>query len=370
MKKVKSYNIFDVNILFFLLGLVFLTFGAYVQSKSFDYGILITEYIIVLLPVLFYGIYKKIDLIEALRLRKIKFKVILKIVGLSIFLVPIIGFGNIITTTLLSYFNLVIYIDMPSAQNGYELVKYSFLIAISAGICEEIFFRGMVLNAYEKHTNRKFALIMSSVLFGLFHFNIQNLLGPMLLGVIFSYLVYITDSILSSIIAHAMNNWVSVFAGYLMNKFGSEISTVTIENVNITTSDMIMSSIFIGLIAIVSLVIIYIFIKSIKRDCLEIKDDMSVIIKGEPYFIVKKKKKGLILINDELNFKELNINNIYNKLIFLDNKNLVDVVIEENLNIHNKNNFKVELYKFFPLFLSLIVYVYFMILVWQSYGLI
>lgn len=369
MKKDTSYKILDVNIMFFLLGIVFLTFGAYVQSQNFDTGIIITEYIIILLPVIIYGLYKKIDLLEALRLKKISFKVVLKIIGLSIFLVPIIGFGNIVITTILSYFDLVIYFEMPSAQNGYELLKYSFLMAISAGICEEIFFRGMILNAYEKHTNRKFALIISSILFGVMHYNIQNLIGPMLLGVIFAYLVYITDSIFSSIIAHTLNNGVSVFVGYLMNKYNDGYNTLTESNLELTSSELLLTCFFIALIAIISVIIIYIFIKSIKKDCFKVRDNMSVTIDNQNYFVVKKKREGLILIKENLNFYSLSVNDIYERLNFYDNKKLENITIEENLNM-TKNKIDIELYKFFPILLSLIMYGYYMFAVWKNFGLI
>jgi len=45
----KNYKLLDVNMMFFILGIVLLTFGAYVQSVNFDTGIFITEYIIVLM---------------------------------------------------------------------------------------------------------------------------------------------------------------------------------------------------------------------------------------------------------------------------------------------------------------------------------
>ena len=365
----KNYKLLDVNMMFFILGIVLLTFGAYVQSVNFDTGIFITEYIIVLMPVVLFGLYKRINIFKALRLNKIKTKVVIKIFFLSLFLIPIIGFGNIIVATILSYFDLMILYEMPTATNSFELLKYSFLIAISAGICEEIFFRGMILNAYESATNKKFAIIMSAILFGVFHFNIQNLLGPILLGIIFGYLVIITDSIYSAIIAHTLNNWVAVIGGYLTNIYSPEIYELENLNVEVNVNDMIVSTISLSVVAILSIIIILLFIKSIKKDCFKVKDNMSLKIDDKNYFNVKKKKNGLVLIKENLDFRKMSQKDIYDNMIFMSNENLKNSLIIENYKTNKLKNINVEAYKFFPLFLTLAVYGYYMMLIWKSYGL-
>ena len=107
--------------------------------------------------------------------------------------------------------------SVPTASSGLEYMLLFAVIAGSAGICEEIFFRGVILNAYESELGRKWGAIFSGVLFGLFHFNPQNLFGPILLGILFAYLVQVTGSIWAGIIAHTANNGIAVTAGYLIN---------------------------------------------------------------------------------------------------------------------------------------------------------
>jgi membrane protease YdiL (CAAX protease family) len=366
----KNYDLLGVNVLFMLLGLVFLTFGAYIQSVNFDIGIFITEYFIVLLPVFLYGYYKKVDFKEALRLKPLKRKVLLKIIGLSFFLVPIIGFGNIMVTTVLNFFDLVIVYDIPTAQGIGDFFKYSFLIAISAGICEEIFFRGMVLNAYEKHTNKRFAFFMSSILFGVFHYNIQNLVGPILLGFIFAYLVYITDSVLSAIIAHAINNWVSVIAGFIVNNFGSDLTEVAQNEAAFSSNDMIMGTIMMGVFASISLLIILLFLKSIKNDCLVLEDNQEILIDSEAYYLIRRKKNGIIVSRNDLDYLKMNVKELFGHLIFIKNNELKDMVIKSNEKILINNNQKINPYKIFPIGVSFAVYFFYTIVVWKSFGLI
>lgn len=372
MKQSKNgnYDLLGVNVLFMLLGLVFLTFGAYMQSVNFDIGIFVTEYFIVLLPVFAYGYYKKVDFKNALRLKPLKIKVLLKIIGLSLFLVPIIGFGNILVTTVLNFFDLVIVYDIPTAQGIGDFLKLSFLIAISAGICEEIFFRGMVLNAYEQHTNKRFAFFMSAILFGVFHYNIQNLIGPILLGFIFAYLVYITDSVLSAIIAHAINNWISVIAGFIVNNFGSELTEVAQGEASFSSSEMIMGTIMMGVFASISLLIILLFLKSIKNDCLTLEDNQDILIDSEPYFVVRKKKNGIIVSQSDLNYLKMSIKELFNHLIFIKNEELKEMTIKSNEKILIKNNTRINPYKIFPIGVSFVVYFFYTIVVWKSFGLI
>lgn len=365
-----NYDIFGVNLLFMFLGLIFLTFGAYIQSVNFDIGIFITEYGIVLLPVIIYGVYRKVDFKKALRLKPLKFKVLIKIIGMSLFLVPIIGFGNIIMTTILNFFNLVIVYEIPTAQGVNDFFKYSFLIAISAGICEEVFFRGMILNAYESQTNRRFAFFMSAILFGVFHYNIQNLVGPILLGFIFAYLVYITDSIYSAIIAHALNNWVSVIAGFVLNNYGSGLNEMVEGEATFSSTEMIMGTIMMGVIASISFLIILIFLRSIKNDCLELKDNQEILIDSKPYFIVRKKKSGIIVSKSNLNFLKMSKDEVFDALAFIKNNQLKQMNIRSNEKILIKKNLKINPYKVFPIGVSFIVYCFYTVVVWKSFGLI
>jgi hypothetical protein len=366
----RNYDLLGVNVLFMLLGLVFLTFGAYIQSVNFDIGIFITEYFIVLLPVFVYGYYKKVDFKNALRLKPLKSKVFFKIIGLSFFLVPIIGFGNILMTTVLNFFDLVIVYDIPTAQGIGDFFKYTFLIAISAGICEEIFFRGMVLNAYEKHTNKRFAFFMSSILFGVFHYNIQNLIGPILLGFIFAYLVYITDSILSAIIAHAINNWVSVIAGFIVNNLGSAIPDVAQNEANFTSNEMIMGTIMMGVFASISLLVILLFLKSIKNDCFTLEDNQEILIDSDPYFVVRRKKKGIIVTKSDLDYLKMSTKELFNHLVFIKNDEIKQMTIRSNEKILMKSNNKIIPYKIFPIGVSFAVYFFYTIVVWKSFGLL
>ena len=202
---------------FIILAVVFLTLGAYVQSRELISGLLITEFGIIALPSFIYAVVKRKDLKKIYRFNKIPVSAIFKIVGIAALMLPVIAVANLITLFFIELLGTSLPSSVPTASSGLEYMLLFAVIAGSAGICEEIFFRGVILNAYESELGRKWGAIFSGVLFGLFHFNPQNLFGPILLGILFAYLVQVTGSIWAGIIAHTANNGIAVTAGYLIN---------------------------------------------------------------------------------------------------------------------------------------------------------
>ena len=65
-------------------------------------------------------------------------------------------------------------------------------------VCEELMHRGFLLTAYERRGSYR-AVVIIAILFGLFHFDIMNLAGPIFLGLIIGYYVIRTGSIFAGI---------------------------------------------------------------------------------------------------------------------------------------------------------------------------
>jgi len=79
-------------------------------------------------------------------------------------------------------------------------------IGIITPLTEEIVFRGVVLNRLKKH-GIMFGLIASSILFGVYHLNVIQIITGMLLGLILGY-VSMNYSIVYSVILHIFNNFI------------------------------------------------------------------------------------------------------------------------------------------------------------------
>lgn len=212
-----SPTILETNIFYFVIALVFLTIGAYVQHADINSGLLITEFEIILIPTIFYLGIRRYNLNEVLRLNKISFSQAILTPLIVIFAYPVGIFLNLIVIMILGYFGKIITPPLPTPSNINEFIIGFFIISLSAGICEEIMFRGMIMKSYERLGKTK-AILISGVMFGIFHFNIQNLIGPIFLGILFGYIVYKTNSIFTAIIAHATNNAIAWGLSYFVSK--------------------------------------------------------------------------------------------------------------------------------------------------------
>lgn len=285
------FKISEANMLFLVLAFVFLTLGAYVQSVDTIIGLIITEYGILLLPILIYAWATKKDIKRVFRLKKIPFKVAILIVVMALFLVPVIALVNLLALFIIELFSTSVAVPIPTATSLGDLILYLFVISFTAGICEEFFFRGMVLNAYENEVDMKRAVIFSAVLFGIFHFNPQNLLGPITLGLIFGYLVQLTGSIWAGVIAHAANNAVAVIIGFVVNLSSNGVSSEYVEGFQaepvLDAPEVILGVIvFYAILSIASFVGVKAMLSRIMRYYPRYEVGDTVLVKAKPYEII------------------------------------------------------------------------------------
>ncbi len=265
----KRLKVLDANILYFIGAVLFWTVGVYFQTRDLHSGLIITQYIIILLPPIIYILVKKLDIKETLKLNKISFKHGFLVACITILVYPAAVFGNSLVMTILSLLGNLNIPQLPMATNKKEYLFLMFIISISAGICEEIFFRGFILSGYERLGKRK-AIILSAILFGFFHFNIYNLMGPIILGLAFGYLVLETGSIFAGMIGHMVNNGFAVTLGFVLNlasDFLLDANTVSDVAEDIPTSTaMLTGTIMFGIISVITLLVAYQLVKIIKID--------------------------------------------------------------------------------------------------------
>ncbi|QEK12524.1 CPBP family intramembrane metalloprotease [Crassaminicella thermophila] len=265
MENRKEVGILGANILYLITAILLLTIGYYVQHKDVESGLIITEYILILLPPLIYVRLKGDNFKRVFRLNKLKLKHGLLIIGITILSYPIALFFNLVIMTFISTLGNIEPPPIPTAKNISEYFVLMIIISMSAGICEEFFFRGLILRSYERMGQIN-AIVISSFLFGLFHFNIQNFLGPVILGLIFGYLVYRTDSLFAGIIGHMTNNGVAVTLGFLINLINRKLPKQDISTNMPNTLQLIMATVFVGFIATITGVGAYLLLRIIIKD--------------------------------------------------------------------------------------------------------
>lgn len=205
--KKKNLNVLTVNAFTLILGIVFLIVGDYFQTKDLFIGIFINEVFIILIPAFFLS--KGGNLKSVLRINKLSIKNFFRIIFIVILSYPIILLLNGIFLSLISNFVALKNFSLESLLKDKSIVHYLFYMCLVPSICEEVFFRGALLNSYDIY-GRKFAIFMSAFVFALFHFDIQNFVAPLLLGILFGNLIELTGSIFAAFIAHGLNNIIAV----------------------------------------------------------------------------------------------------------------------------------------------------------------
>lgn len=211
----------ETGLLYSGVALLLLFLGSYVQRKNFVSGILITEFIIVLAPSLIFLSVRKYDIPEVLRLKPVSFLNLFIIFSMMLFSLWIVLILNLFNLWLLkAIFGRVITSPLPI--NETPLLVNILLIGGTAGICEEVMFRGVIQRSFEKLGASR-AILITGFLFGLFHMDFQKLLGTFLLGVLIGFIVYRTNSLFAGMFAHFANNSLAVTISTLVGKLSGDM---------------------------------------------------------------------------------------------------------------------------------------------------
>lgn len=198
-------------------------------GKNFDYALNVVSQVVILfcLSIFLFSAMQKNKVKDTFKFfgyKKISFKAVLICIGIGI----IVYFLNIFIAT---FFNSILALfGYSSSSSVTYLSSYPFWIflinilvtAVLPGVCEETVHRGLLLKGLSGFGERK-ALVISSLLFGFMHMNIDQFFYATLIGFLLGYLALISDSIFPAMIVHFINNALSVFASYSsFNSLGFE----------------------------------------------------------------------------------------------------------------------------------------------------
>lgn len=105
-------------------------------------------------------------------------------------------------------------------KNTFDILQSGWLgiacVAILGPILEELLFRGAITKVLLKKYNPVTAILVSGLIFGIFHVNPAQVVGAILIGFVLAWIYYRTRSLIPCILIHIMNNSLSV---YLSLKF-------------------------------------------------------------------------------------------------------------------------------------------------------
>ena len=222
LKKGTLPTLSDGLIIYAFVMLVFLYICSYLQLRYKMTGLVLTELIIAIIPILL-SIYIKTDFKKVYSINKLS---ITEIIGAIC-----LWAGTYMITTLISSILVQWFPDglEELAKAQYELMKENSLwvnllvIALLPAICEETLFRGFLLSAF---TNEKYparGILLTGILFGIMHISLIKLLPITILGIAIAYAVYKTKSIFAGMLIHFLNNGFAVLATSKLTQPSSEI---------------------------------------------------------------------------------------------------------------------------------------------------
>lgn len=119
-------------------------------------------------------------------------------------------------TVVLIDFVMPILPEIPDfLEDTFDVLQAGWLgilcIAVLGPILEELLFRGAITRVLlEKYSPAK-AVIISALIFGIFHINPAQVVSAFLIGLLLAWLYYKTASLIPCILVHILNNSLSVY---------------------------------------------------------------------------------------------------------------------------------------------------------------
>lgn len=182
---------------------------------------LVYSQLIFLFPSVMYMLLNKKKYRNTVRFNKIKVGNVFLIILFGILLSPVLTFINALSLVLTS--NAVSNTMIGITEQVPWIIGF-LLVAIMPAICEETVYRGVLFNEYGKYDILKGALL-SGLLFGLMHRNLNQFTYAFFMGVVFALLVEASGSIISTMILHVMINGFSITLMYLYKPLYNFVSS-------------------------------------------------------------------------------------------------------------------------------------------------
>jgi len=188
--------------------------GYPLQSRFPVWGVLATEWLLVLLPVLLTLGVLRLDPVRTLRLRRpsVSAMVAAVLLGVSAWLVlgqVTLAIQNRILPMPASFRAAI---EKALGLTSTSLPDWQLLavFALSPALCEEALFRGLVFSGLGNGCSAGRAVALTGVLFGLFHISIYRVFPTAVLGVLLTWVVYRSGSIWPAMVMHGINNAVAL----------------------------------------------------------------------------------------------------------------------------------------------------------------
>jgi sodium transport system permease protein len=198
--------------------------GAVIQSRAPRLGLVVTLWGVLLLPTLAMARRLKLSFRDTFKLRMPRSDAWAAATLLGLGSVAVVSVGVSLVESTFLPMSPEMKAEMarqmaeffPTPTNAIEWMSILFIGAISPAICEELLFRGFILQGLRTSLRPWVAIAVTALLFGVLHMSIYRLAGTTALGVLMGILVWRSGSILPAMWFHALNNAIALAVGFLV----------------------------------------------------------------------------------------------------------------------------------------------------------
>lgn len=224
--KWKKAPVFYLGCLISVLALAYIKIGPLMAKGNVFRGIAINELAFILLPGLY--VRNRLSLRESRKIEGDKLAYV-SLAILSAF--PLILLLNGAFLQGISHFIELDNDGLEVLRNKQPFLRQILYLAIIPSFAEEVMFRGLLTRVFLRYW-RTFALLLSALIFALFHFEIQNFMAPFLFGLILAYIYMKLGHLFYVIYGHFLHNFISI----LFLQFYSEASINRLGNISLVQS--------------------------------------------------------------------------------------------------------------------------------------
>lgn len=327
----RVFAIYYACMALFCLLRIIATFGAFSSGKGGDilFTFIIQVCILAIIPFVLYVIFLKVkpkDVFQHCNFFHINIPVVLISLGLGIICFVI----NVAVSTL---FNGILTFTGYEFSGGTSVADYStgnfflqiFLVAVLPAICEEFLHRGILLQGI-KHIGFKKAIVISSLLFALIHFNVQQVFYAFIIGLILGFVAVVSKNIYPAMIIHFVNNAVATYLEFASHRgwiFGNTLDNLS-EFLKNNTPFVVFTVVVIVMLVVVALLCLFIWLlykQSIIRKV------NKAINKAYSHFSVLSRNNPIHVGDEHDVMLELLENNTLLNLDFKPMDNPIDIVL-------------------------------------------
>ena len=193
------------------IALAYFHLGARLQAQLGERGLLISQWLLLALPAIAFAALGPYDVRRTLALRPPRPRALAAAVLIALGGIPV---GWVIAWAQLRMFqggteSLGYLQQLLTATSGRRALWLFLLAAVTPAICEELVFRGVLLQSLRREVRPWHAVVGSAAIFGAFHVSFESalrFLPTMWIGLLMGLVVWRTRSIFASMLMHCVNN--------------------------------------------------------------------------------------------------------------------------------------------------------------------